>query len=194
MSIFETYVTLGFHHILTLDAYDHILFIIALCVVYPLEQWRRVTVLVTAFTVGHSVTLALATLGLVYIPSRIIEFLIPVTIFLTSLMNVLNNVKAKSSGTILGSYFMALFFGLIHGMGFSNYLRLLLGKEQGLVLPLFSFNLGLEGGQLIVVILVLALSQIFITNFNILHRKWTVSISSLTAFSALLLIFQTKIW
>ncbi len=152
------------------------------------------TVLVTAFTVGHSVTLALATLGVVYIPSTIIEFLIPVTIFLTSLMNVLNNVKAKSSRVVLGNYFMALFFGLIHGMGFSNYLRLLLGKEQGLVLPLFSFNLGLEGGQLIIVILVLALSQIFIKNFNILHRKWTVSISSTTAFFSLLLIFQTKIW
>ena len=120
MHPFPFYLQLGFEHISNLAGYDHILFLIALCAVYKIQQWRNILILVTAFTIGHSVTLALASFGDLTIPSRIIKFLIPTTIFITALHNVL---KDQTDGRVkMGrNYAMALFFGFIHGMDFSNY-------------------------------------------------------------------------
>jgi len=140
MSEFQTYLQLGFEHILDLGGYDHILFIVALCAIYRVEQWKKILILVTAFTIGHSLTLALAALEVVKVNATVIEFLIPVTILLTALYHVFktdyNNQKAVLN------YSLALFFGLIHGLGFSNYFRALLGKEESIVQPLFALILG----------------------------------------------------
>jgi hypothetical protein len=177
MSLFELYFRLGLQHIADLKGYDHILFILTLCVVYSLKEWRRVLVLITAFTIGHSLTLALATLDLVRVDGDLIEFLIPLTIFLTALVNLFTRKKKVTSLQYYLKYAAALFFGLIHGLGFSNYLRSLLGTERGLVLPLFSFNVGIESGQIIIVTIILLLTKVAVDLLGVPRREWQITLS-----------------
>ena len=157
-SEFLVYLRLGFEHISDLKGYDHILFIVALCAVYHFKAWKRLLWLVTAFTVGHSVTLALATLRLVTIDATLVEVLIPVTILLTSLLDVAAPAEVQQDRAARYKYGLALGFGLIHGLGFSNFLRAVLGGEESIALPLFAFNVGLELGQIVIVFVVLMLS------------------------------------
>lgn len=177
MTTFGLYLSLGFDHISDLAAYDHILFLTALCAVYGIRDWKRVLILVTAFTLGHSLTLALATLDILPVPAELIEFLIPLTIFLTGLWNVLHRTENRAGMSLRFKYGAALFFGLIHGMGFSNYLRALLGSEESIVGPLFSFNLGLEAGQIMIVIVVLLLSMLFVNILGMKRREWNLLLS-----------------
>jgi hypothetical protein len=177
MTTFRLYLSLGFHHISDLAAYDHILFLTALCAVYSLKQWKKVLILVTAFTLGHTLTLALATLKLVPVSTRLIEFLIPVTIFVTGLWNVLQRGKNLDTASHRFKYGTALFFGLIHGLGFSGYLRSLLGIEGKLALPLFSFNLGLEIGQIMIVVIVLLLSFLVVNLAGMKRWDWNLLLS-----------------
>ncbi len=177
MSLFELYFTLGLQHIADFKAYDHILFILILCAVYTLREWRRVLILVTAFTLGHSLTLALATLDLVRVNGDLIEFLIPLTIFITALINVIQGKQKVSRLQHYLKYGAALFFGLIHGLGFSNYLRSLLGAERGLVLPLFSFNVGIEAGQIIIVVFIMLLTKLVVDLLKVPIRDWHVLLS-----------------
>jgi len=177
MSLFELYFTLGLQHIADLKGYDHILFILTLCAVYNLKEWKRVLVLVTAFTIGHSLTLALATLDLIRVDGDLIEFLIPVTIFVTALANLLARKQQVSPLLHYMKYGAGLFFGLIHGLGFSNYLRSLLGAERGLVLPLFSFNVGIEVGQIIIVSIIMVLTKVVVDLLGMPKREWHVLLS-----------------
>lgn len=194
MSTFETYLRLGFSHIANLNAYDHIIFIVALCAVYQLSQWKNILVLVTAFTIGHSLTLALATLKIIALPTNIIEFLIPVTIFLTALYNVFENIERVDRRKMRINYGLAMFFGLIHGLGFSNYLRMLLGGEESILLPLFSFNIGLEIGQIIIVFLTMSAAFFAMNLFHAKHREWNLFISGGAAGIALILMKNAKFW
>jgi len=177
MSLFELYFKLGLQHIADLKGYDHILFILTLCAVYSLKEWKRVLILVTAFTIGHSLTLALATLDLVRVDGDLIEFLIPLTIFLTALANVLTRTQKVTSTLHSLKYSAALFFGLIHGLGFSNYLRSLLGSDKGLVLPLFSFNVGIEAGQILIVAVIMLLTKVVVDLLHYSRREWHVLMS-----------------
>lgn len=177
MSIFELYFKLGLQHIADLKGYDHILFILTLCVVYRLTEWRKLLILITAFTIGHSLTLVLATLNLLRIDGDLIEWLIPLTIFSTALANVLMDRKQYSPALHKFKYFAALFFGLIHGLGFSNYLRALLGSEKSMLLPLFSFNLGIEIGQILIVAIILLLSMVVIDLLKYPRRDWHLLLS-----------------
>jgi len=177
MSLFELYFTLGLQHIADLKGYDHILFILTLCAVYNLKEWKRVLVLVTAFTIGHSLTLALATLDLIRVDGDLIEFLIPLTIFVTALANLLARKQEVSPLHHFIKYGAGLFFGLIHGLGFSNYLRSLLGAERGLVLPLFSFNVGIEAGQIIIVSIIMVLTKVVVDLLGMPKREWHVLLS-----------------
>jgi len=177
MSEFTTYLGLGFDHILDIKGMDHMLFIIVLSVGYQLQDWKKVLVLVTAFTIGHSVTLALSTLNIVNISPAIIETLIPITILLTAILTLINLNKSHEKTTKF-NYALALFFGLIHGLGFSNYLKALLGSEESVVFQLLSFNIGLELGQLIIVLFYLLVSAIFINKLKVDSREWRLSISS----------------
>lgn len=177
MSLFQMYLELGFGHILDFRGYDHILFVSTLCAVYHFRQWNRVLVLVTAFTAGHSITLALATLRYISFSNALIEFLIPLTIFLTAFSNFFNrNMETKGKYHWI-KYFMALFFGLIHGLGFSNYLRSLLGMEESIVMPLFAFNIGLEGGQILIVLSILMLALLVVDFFRVARREWSLILS-----------------
>lgn len=158
MSDFYLWFSTGLEHIADWKGYDHILFLLALCGVYSLREWRKLLVLVTAFTVGHSLTLALSVLDVIQVKTAWIEFLIPVTIVLTCIMNLAERGKSRQLPNARLRYLAALFFGLIHGMGFSFLLKSLLGAEENITIPLFAFNLGLEAGQLLIVAVVLLLS------------------------------------
>ncbi len=177
MSVFELYFTLGLQHIADLKGYDHILFILILCAVYQWKEWKRVLILVTAFTVGHSLTLVLATLKLVRVNGDLIEFLIPLTIFITALSNVISRKKRVPTWQHSLKYGAALFFGLIHGLGFSNYLRSLLGAESRMALPLFSFNVGIEVGQILIVIVIMLLTKVVVDLLRMPAREWHLLLS-----------------
>ena len=177
MNLFSLYLNLGIHHIINFEAYDHILFIMTLVAVYQLKHWKKIIILVTAFTIGHTTTLALATLHVINVPSALIEFLIAVTIFLTSITNLLQKSDKFSPQVHLFKYSLALFFGLIHGLGFSNYLRALLGTESNILVPLFSFNLGVEIGQLCIVTLIITLDFILIRFFSMKQHDWKLILS-----------------
>ncbi len=194
MSVFELYLRLGIDHIADLQGYDHILFIMSLSIMYPLKQWRKLLILITAFTIGHSLTLALATLNIIRINTGIIEFLIPVTIFLTALGNVFQKAEKISELSHRFKYVAALFFGLIHGLGFSNYLRGMLGKEDSMLIPLFSFNLGIELGQITIVLIVTGITLLAVDILGVKRREWTLVFSGVALGIAFLLAAQRFPW
>lgn len=195
LSEFQVFLRLGFEHIADVRGYDHILFIVALCAGYEPRHWRKLLILVTAFTVGHSITLALATLRLITINDALVELLIPLTILFTALSNIAtSSPKAdglvEKKGARLIKYILALGFGLIHGMGFSNFLRSLLGGEEGIALPLFAFNVGLEIGQICIVLSVLILTFLVVRLTRMRRHDWILVLSGATAGVALTLMVE----
>ncbi|MEL7427747.1 MAG: HupE/UreJ family protein [Bacteroidota bacterium] len=194
MGSFGFYVELGFKHISDFAGYDHMLFLVALCAIYRLQQWKNILVLVTAFTIGHSVTLVLSSLDIFTIPSNIIEFLIPVTIFLTALNNVIGSAPFEERAKMNKNYLMALFFGFIHGMGFSNYFKALLMDASAITMPLLGFNIGIELGQILVVFIIVGIGYLFLNIFGVKHRDWNVFISGAAAGVSLIFILENKIW
>ena len=172
--MFKTFFDLGFEHILDVNAYDHVLFIISICLLANFKSWRKLFLLVTAFTIGHSLTLALSALDIVTIPSKIIEVIIPITIILSAVDNIYQSGKEEQFSP---KYFLILFFGFIHGMGFSNYFKELLGKEENIVGPLFAFNVGVEIAQLAVVVMTLLV--LFVLNKIQIKQKYPTIIGSI---------------
>lgn len=166
----------GFEHITDLQGYDHILFIMALCGVYALNEWKKILILVTAFTIGHSISLFLSVYNIVRVDAAWIEFLIPLSILCTTIYNLATGESENKSMKL--PYTFALFFGLIHGLGFSNYLRALLGSEESIFIPLLNFNIGLEIGQLVVVLFVFLLHYIFDKFFKVSPKNWRFFLSS----------------
>ncbi len=188
MSEFALYFSLGKDHILDYkNGYDHILFVLALCAIYLVKDWKKILILVTAFTIGHSITLALATLQLISVKTELVEFLIPLTIFITAVSNLFRKEELGQSKRVQLNYMFALFFGLIHGMGFSNYLRAILGKDQSILSQLLAFNLGLEFGQIIVVGIFLGISFLLVDLLKVTRRDWKMVLSSAIAGVALIL-------
>jgi membrane-associated HD superfamily phosphohydrolase len=201
MTDFLLYVELGFRHIADLAGYDHIVFVVALCGGYALRDWKHIALLATAFTIGHSITLALATMGIVLFPTNLIEFLIPVTICITALLNIVKERYALFSTTghifsmqTLPAYTMALVFGCIHGLGFSNYLRALLGNETSLLIPLWGFNCGLEIGQLLIMSCTLGICWLCVQSRVFNEREWNIFSSGAVFGIALTLIAKTWLW
>lgn len=186
MQDFWLYFGLGRAHIADLNGYDHILFVVALCLPFLLKDWKKILILVTAFTIGHSITLALAAFDKLNVPSDWIEFLIPVTILITAWSNVSkkktntlypSQAPGSSNKSINLSYVLALFFGLIHGLGFSNYLKSLLGKSNSITGELLAFNLGLELGQLIIVFIFLLIAQLIVNILKTDRREWILFVA-----------------
>lgn len=171
MNDFGLYLQIGYRHIADLRGIDHILFVMALCLRYQFSDWRKILVLVTAFTIGHSITLALSVFEVLEYPVKWIEFLIPVTIVITAISNVfVKKFVYRSKFPVI--YFFALLFGLIHGLGFSNYLKSLLGSDTNIVAQLLAFNVGLELGQLLIVTGVLLISFIFVSILKCNRREY----------------------
>jgi hypothetical protein len=176
MDQFLVYFETGFQHIADLKGIDHILFVLALCIRYQFADWKKLLILITAFTIGHSITLALSVFNLVNYSVAWIEFLIPVTIVITAISNVfVTKFTFKSRFPLI--YFFALFFGLIHGLGFSNYLKSMLGKDESIFGQLLAFNLGLEAGQIIIVLAILLISFIFVQLLKWNRREFLLFIT-----------------
>ncbi|MFZ1313904.1 MAG: HupE/UreJ family protein [Chitinophagaceae bacterium] len=176
MSDFNFYFGLGWEHIMSWDALDHLLFIAALAAIYLLKDWKQVLILVTAFTLGHSLTLALSVMDVFRFPSNWVEFLIPCTIVVTAISNLFQ--KKFTTKSIRINYFLALFFGLIHGMGFANTIRFMLANDQSFGWGLFGFNVGLEAGQIVVVSTLLLVTQVLINTLKINRREWVIFLSA----------------
>jgi HupE / UreJ protein len=174
------YFELGWQHIIAWDAFDHLLFVLALSAIYLIGNWKQVLVLVTAFTIGHSLTLALSIYNIVSISDKWVEFLIPCTIIVTAALNLAE--KNYEPRSLRLNYFLALFFGLIHGLGFANAIRFMLSKNGSMGWSLFGFNMGLEAGQVVVVAAILMLGFLLVNQAG-LKRKWWVWALSLVALS-----------
>lgn len=169
------YFTMGWDHIISREALDHQLFIVALTVMFTIVQWKQVLILVTAFTIGHTITLVLSTLNLTTLSNHLVEFLIPLTIVITAASNILNKGIERRVSVL--HYLLALFFGLVHGLGYANTLKFILASDQSLGWSLISFNLGLEAGQivLVVIILIIMSTQQRYLKFD---RKYLIIIAS----------------
>lgn len=178
MQDFLFYLNLGWEHIISLDALDHQLFVLVLVAVYTYYDWRKILVLVTAFTIGHSITLALSVLDIFRVSADWVEFLIPLTILLTAADNIF--MRNKQTSLMKLNYYLALIFGLIHGMGFANTARLMLAKEQNIFEPLLGFNIGLEMGQVVVVLIILLVEFLLIKFFKLKKMHWMVFVSLIT--------------
>lgn len=176
MDQFIVYFETGFRHIADLKGIDHILFVMALCIRYQFIDWKKLLILITSFTIGHSITLALSVFNVVNYSVVWIEFLIPVTIVITAISNLfVTKFTFKSKFPVI--YFFALFFGLIHGLGFSNYLKSMLGKDENIIGQLLAFNLGLEAGQIIIVLAILLISFIFVQLLKWNRREFLLFIT-----------------
>lgn len=176
MDQFSMYFKLGFDHIADLRGIDHILFVTALCIRYQFVDWKKLLLLITAFTIGHSITLALSVFNIVNYSMAWIEFLIPVTIVITAISNVfVTKFVFKSRFPLI--YFFALFFGLIHGLGFSNYLKSILGRDESIIWQLLAFNIGLEAGQIVIVLAILLISFIFVNLFKWNRREFLLFVT-----------------
>ncbi|NSW44686.1 MAG: HupE/UreJ family protein [Bacteroidales bacterium] len=192
--MFKLYFNIGIQHIADVYSYDHILFLICLTAVYLIQQWKQILILITAFTLGHTTSLALATFKILHFSSEWIEFLIPVTIFITGLWNVVtlsNKVEVK---THWAKYVTAVFFGLIHGLGFSNYLQQLLQNEKDIFTSLLAFNIGIEVGQILIVFIILIVNIILLYGFKINRRDWVNIFSGAGMGVALTLIINRLPW
>ncbi|MFL5809725.1 MAG: HupE/UreJ family protein [Flavisolibacter sp.] len=192
MTDFTFYFQFGWEHIINKSALDHIFFIAALAAIYMLKDWRQVLILVTAFTIGHTITLILSTKELIEIDSSLVEFLIPCTIVFTAIANLFQ--KSFTPRSIRINYFLALFFGLIHGMAFANTLRMIIAQDQSFALSMFSFSVGLELGQILIVFLILLLAELCIRMLKIDRRHWVIFVSAVVFGLALEMAVQRFPW
>lgn len=167
---FIFYFRVGWQHILSKDALDHLFFISMLAVVYRFAQWKQLLILVTAFTFGHTLTLLLSALDFFRPRDQWVEFAIPCTIILSCLANLRKSAGQPKTDKL--QYYIALVFGLVHGMGYANTIRFMVSKDQQLVWSLFSFNVGLEIGQIFVVLLTLLVSHVVIKTGLFNRREW----------------------
>lgn len=194
MSEFWFYFQIGLDHVLDWKAYDHVLFLIILSVPYTFNNWQRVLLLVTLFTIGHTLSLILSVYNVVHVNSGLVEFLIPITILIGALYNVFTAGKSSRKDRLGVLLIIALFFGLIHGLGFSNFFKSLTAHLDSKLLPLGEFALGIEAAQIIVVFVVLILNFIFQTIFRFSRRDWMIFISSVVIGLILPMIWENYPW
>ena len=192
MNDFSFYFGLGWEHIISWAALDHLLFIAALAAIYSLKDWKQVLILVTAFTVGHSITLVLSAKEWMQVDSSLIEFLIPCTIAFTAITNLFQ--RSFTPKAIRINYFLALFFGLIHGLAFANLLKEIMAKDQDFAFSMFSFSVGLESGQILIVALVLLLCELFVRMLRVDRRHWVIFLSAAVFALSLEMAAQRRPW
>lgn len=182
---------LGLTHVLDINAYDHILFLIVLTVAFTFNSWKKLLWLVTVFTIGHTLSLLLASYKVVSVNMAWVEFLIPVTILITALFNVFTAGKGGRKEKMGLHLFIALFFGLIHGLGFSSFFRMNIEGRDNKLLTLLEFALGIEAAQVIAVLVVLILGFIFQSVFRFNKRDWVMVVSSIVIGIALPILRDT---
>jgi hypothetical protein len=195
MSEFMLYLQIGLRHVLDIRAYDHVLFLIALVVPYHFKDWKKIITLVSVFTLGHTLALFMAVFDMVKINVSLVEFLIPITILATAVHNLFTAGKGGGKSNVSAAVFITLFFGIIHGLGFSNYFNTILaGSPSDKLLPMLEFALGIELAQLAVVLTVLivsALMQYFIRNSK---RNWVLITSSIIIGVVIPMLLESNVW
>jgi len=179
LDAFLSYIQYGMYHVLNVNAYDHILFLIVLTIPYLFKDWKRILFLVTIFVIGHSVSLAFATYDVISVSNKWIEFLIPMTILIIALFNVFTAGKKTQNKKVGLLFFITLFFGLIHGLGFVNVFESTISKSESKLISLLEISLGIEVGQLIVVFIILFLAFLCQTLFRFSKRDWVMVISAI---------------
>ncbi len=195
MSEFWIYFQIGLKHVLDIHAYDHVLFLIALAVPFSFKDWKQIVLLVSMFTIGHTLALLLSIFGIIAIKVNVVELLIPITILITALFNLFTAGKSSKKESINLVFFITLFFGIIHGLGFSNYFKSILGgSPSSKLIPLGEFALGIEAAQIVVVFVVLVLSYIVQTVFRFSKRDWTLVMSAFIIGVVLPMIVESEIW
>ncbi|AMO20777.1 HupE/UreJ family protein [Flavobacterium columnare] len=195
MQEFWLYFEIGLKHVLNINSYDHILFLIGMTIPYSFNDWKKWLTLVSLFTLGHSISLILSVFGIIYIKENLVEFLIPITILIVTLFNLFTAGKSSKGESITLIAIVTLLFGIIHGLGFSNYFKTLLpGNKSDKILPLAEFALGIESAQIIVVLIVLIISFIIQSVFRFSKRDWTLVMSSFIIGVVTPLIIQSPIW
>lgn len=195
MSDFWLYFTIGLNHVLDINAYDHVLFLIALAVPYTFKDWKNILLLVTLFTIGHTMSLIMSVYGIVTVEPAIVEFLIPVTILATAVYNMFASGKSAKRANINVAAFITLLFGIIHGLGFSNYFKIITGgDDREKLVPVLEFALGIEAAQIIVVLAVLLLAFIAQHFFRLSRRDWMLVTSAFVAGVVLPMIINSEIW
>ena len=195
MSQFWIYFQIGLKHVLDIDSYDHVLFLIALATPFSFKDWKRIVLLVSLFTIGHTMALLLSVFGIIAFKVSVIELLIPITILITAIYNLLTASKSNKNRGLNLIFFITLFFGIIHGLGFSNYFKSILGGNAvSKLLPLSEFALGIEAAQIVVVFIVLILSYIVQTVFRFSRRDWALVFSAFVIGVVLPMIIGNEIW
>lgn len=195
MSEFLLYFKIGLHHVLDINAYDHVLFLIALMVPYAFKDWKKVVLLVTLFTIGHTLSLMLSVFNIISVQVSLVEFLIPITILITAGFHLLTAGKTSKKEGISFEAIITLFFGIIHGLGFSNYFRTILpGSASDKVVPLLEFALGIEAAQLIVVLIYLIIAYAVQTVFRFSKRDWALVMSAFVIGVVIPMIIESEIW
>ncbi|HEY4617840.1 MAG TPA: HupE/UreJ family protein [Flavobacterium sp.] len=195
MSQFWIYFQIGLKHVLDVHSYDHVLFLIALAIPFSFKDWKRIVLLVSLFTIGHTMALLLSVFGIIAIKVSVVELLIPITILITALYNLFTAGKSNRKEGLNLIFFITLFFGIIHGLGFSNYFKSILGGSAlSKLLPLSEFALGIEAAQIVVVFIVLILSYIVQTVFRFSKRDWALVFSAFVIGVVLPMIIGNEIW
>jgi hypothetical protein len=195
MSEFWIYLQIGFKHVLDLKGYDHMLFLAALMVPYTFKDWKKILLLISVFTLGHTIALMLSVYKVLTIKTEIVEFLIPVTILITALYSLFTAGKANKLDSAGATVLITAFFGIIHGHGFANYFNdILAGEPDDKLLPLLEFALGIECAQVVVVLIVLILAYIAQTFFRFSKRDWALVMSAFVAGVVLPMIIGNEIW
>ncbi|MDT0690854.1 HupE/UreJ family protein [Salegentibacter sp. F188] len=179
MSQFWLYFNLGLEHVLDWNAYDHMLFLIVLVVGYGFSSWKRILWLVTLFTIGHTLALFLSVYEIVKVDSDWVELLIPISILLTALFNIFNAGKNERKNNLNLLHFTTLFFGLIHGLGFSSYFKMVSASGESKLLPLLEFALGIETAQVIIVLVVMIIGFVLQNVIHVSRRDWILVTSSI---------------
>ena len=195
MDLFWVYFQIGLKHVLDINSYDHFLFLLALTVPYAFKDWKKVLILISIFTIGHTLALLLSVFGIITIKASFVEFLIPISIFFAAVYNLFTAGKSSKNSSISLVGFLTLFFGIIHGLGFSNYFNTILsGNATDKLIPTLEFALGIETAQIIIVFLVLLLSFIVQNFLKFSKRDWTLVVSSVIIGIVIPMIVESEIW
>jgi hypothetical protein len=195
MSEFWVYFQIGLHHVLDIQAYDHVLFMMALVLPFTFKDWKRLLFSVTLFTLGHTTALLLSVYEILVIKATIVELLIPITILTTAVFNLFTLGKTNRKENLNLVYLITLFFGIIHGLGFSNYFKTLLGgSSNSKLVPLLEFALGIEGAQITVVVAMLIVAYSVQSLFKFSRRDWILVGSAFIIGVVVPMIIENEIW
>lgn len=195
MNDFWIYFNIGLNHVLDFNAYDHMIFLLALTLPYDAKAWKRLLILVSIFTLGHTISLFLSVFDVVKIKPTMVEILIPITILITAIYNLISQGKKGKNDSLSFVGFVTLFFGIIHGLGFSGYFNSILpGNATDKLWPLLEFALGIETAQITIVILALIIGYVVQTLFKFSKRDWVLSVSSFIIGIVMPLIINNEIW